>query len=151
VPSKILPAIVDAKRLGQKNGKGFFDYTTDSKGRSKPQPSPEADAIIKKFARGETKNNIVDRLFLPMFLEATRLLEDNIVADVRDVDLALIYGIGFPPFKGGLFFWADTLGAKAIVEKLKQYEPLGERFKPTKWLLERAESGKKFYEGKVRS
>jgi 3-hydroxyacyl-CoA dehydrogenase/enoyl-CoA hydratase/carnithine racemase len=151
VPSKILPAMVDAKRLGQKNGKGFFDYTTDSKGRSKPQPSSEADAIIKKFSRGETKDNLADRLFLPMFLEATRLLEDNIVADVRDVDLALIYGIGFPPFKGGLFFWADTLGAKGIVEKLKQYEPLGERFKPTKWLLERAASGKKFYEGKARS
>jgi 3-hydroxyacyl-CoA dehydrogenase/enoyl-CoA hydratase/carnithine racemase len=147
VPSKILPAMVDAKRLGQKNGKGFFDYTTDSKGRSKPQPSPEVDTIIKKFSRGETK--VVDRLFLPMFLEATRLLEDNIVADVRDVDLALIYGIGFPPFKGGLFFWADTLGAKAIVEKLKAYESLGERFKPTKWLLERAASGKKFYEARA--
>jgi 3-hydroxyacyl-CoA dehydrogenase/enoyl-CoA hydratase/carnithine racemase len=149
VPSKILPAMVDAKRLGQKNGKGFFDYTTDSKGRSKPQPSSEADAIIKKFSRGETKDNIVDRLFLPMFLEATRLLEDNIVADVRDVDLALIYGIGFPPFKGGLFFWADTLGAKATVEKLKTYESLGERFKPTKWLLDYAASGKKFYEARA--
>jgi 3-hydroxyacyl-CoA dehydrogenase/enoyl-CoA hydratase/carnithine racemase len=154
VPSKILPAMVDAKRLGQKNGKGFFDYTTDSKGRAKPQASDEVQAIIEKCSRqSEIRDpksaiELADRLFLPMFLEATRLLEDNIVADVRDVDLALIYGIGFPPFKGGLFFWADTLGAKAIVEKLKQYESLGERFKPTKWLLDYAASGKKFYEAR---
>jgi hypothetical protein len=46
-----------------------------------------------------------------MLLEATRALEDGLVRDVRDVDLALIFGIGFPPFRGGLLFWADTLGA----------------------------------------
>jgi 3-hydroxyacyl-CoA dehydrogenase/enoyl-CoA hydratase/3-hydroxybutyryl-CoA epimerase/3-hydroxyacyl-CoA dehydrogenase/enoyl-CoA hydratase/3-hydroxybutyryl-CoA epimerase/enoyl-CoA isomerase len=145
VPSKILPAMVEAKRLGQKNGQGFFDYATDSKGRQKSQPSAAAAEIIKKHAQGETKDNLVDRLLLPMFLEATRLLEENIVSDVRDVDLALIFGIGFPPFKGGLFFWADTLGAAAIVEKLKKYEHLGERFKPTPLLLKHAASGEKFY------
>jgi 3-hydroxyacyl-CoA dehydrogenase/enoyl-CoA hydratase/carnithine racemase len=154
VPSKILPAMVDAKRLGQKNGKGFFDYTTDNKGRAKPQASDEVQKIIASVSTQspapspQSPKELADRLFLPMFLEATRLLEDNIVADVRDVDLALIYGIGFPPFKGGLFFWADTLGAKAIVEKLKAYESLGERFKPTKWLLDYAASGKKFYEAR---
>ena len=151
VPSKILPAMVDAKRLGQKNGQGFFDYTPDAKGRTKPQPSPAADAIIKKFAKGETKDKLTDRLFLPMLLEATRLLEEIIVADVRDVDLALIFGIGFPPFKGGLFFWADTIGAAAIVETLKKYESLGERYKPTKFLLDHAESGKKFYDKQAAS
>lgn len=145
VPSKILPAMVEAKRLGQKTGKGFFDYVTDSKGRAKPQASDEVAAIIKKHARGETKGDLTDRLFLPMLLEATRILEESIVADVRDVDLALIYGTGFPPFKGGLFFWADTLGAKAIVEKLKQYEPLGQRYKATSLLIEHAKSGKNFY------
>ena len=74
------------------------------------------------------------------------LLEDGVAANVRDVDLALIYGIGFPPFRGGLFFWADTIGAKAIVERLKAYESLGARFAPTKLLLEHAKSGKKFYD-----
>lgn len=145
-PSKILPDMVHAKRLGQKNGQGFFDYTTDSKGKSKPQPAPAVDEIIKKHQRTATKDNLTDRLFLPMFLEATRIIEEGIVTDVRDVDLALIYGIGFPPFRGGLFFWADTLGAAAIVEKLKQYESLGERYRPTKLLVEHAASGKKFYE-----
>ncbi len=60
--------------------------------------------------------------------------------------LGLIFGIGLPPFKGGLFFWADTLGAAPIVETLEQYEPLGKRYEPTAMLLECAKSGRKFYE-----
>jgi 3-hydroxyacyl-CoA dehydrogenase/enoyl-CoA hydratase/3-hydroxybutyryl-CoA epimerase/3-hydroxyacyl-CoA dehydrogenase/enoyl-CoA hydratase/3-hydroxybutyryl-CoA epimerase/enoyl-CoA isomerase len=151
-PSRILPAMVEAKRLGQKNGQGFFDYTTDGKGRSKPQPSAATEKIIQSHLRSQpptpspqSPSELADRLFLPLFLEATRLLEEKIVADVRDVDLALIFGIGFPPFKGGLFFWADTLGAAAIVEKLKKYESLGERYKPTKLLLNHAQSASKFY------
>ena len=72
-----------------------------------------------------TEEQITARLFLPMLLEATRLLEDKIVRDVRDVDLGLIFGLGFPPFKGGLLFWADTLGAAKILEMLKPLEPLG--------------------------
>ena len=85
------------------------------------------------------------RLFLPMFLEATRVLEDGIVRDSRDIDLGLIFGLGFPPFKGGLMFWADTLGAATIVEMLKPFESLGYRMAPTKLLLEMAASGAKFY------
>ena len=148
VPSKILPAMVEAKRLGQKNGRGFFDYTADKRGRSKPQPSPEVEQIVSSFATNEPQSEIdfTDRLFLPMLLEATRLVEEGVVADVRDVDLGLIFGIGFPPFKGGLFFWADTLGAAEIVEKLKQYESLGERYQPTAFLLDHAKSGRKFYD-----
>src|SRR5690606_32117168 len=125
-------AMVEAERLGQKNGRGFFDYAPDRKGRTKPAPSEEAGRIVGQFAQGEPQGDITERLFFPMLLEATRLIEDGIVADVRDVDLGLIYGIGFPPFKGGLFFWADTVGAATIVEKLEAYRPLGKRFEPTK-------------------
>jgi 3-hydroxyacyl-CoA dehydrogenase/enoyl-CoA hydratase/3-hydroxybutyryl-CoA epimerase/3-hydroxyacyl-CoA dehydrogenase/enoyl-CoA hydratase/3-hydroxybutyryl-CoA epimerase/enoyl-CoA isomerase len=74
-----------------------------------------------------------------------RVLQDKIVRDVRDVDLGLIYGLGFPPFKGGLLFWADSLGAAKILEMLKPLEPLGDRWKPTPMLIEMARSGKKFY------
>jgi hypothetical protein len=73
-------------------------------------------------------------------------LEDGIVGDVRDVDLGLILGIGFPPFKGGLFFWADTLGPAQIVEKLKTYAPLGKRFEPTAMLKKLAAISKRFYD-----
>ncbi len=147
LPTKILPAMLEADRLGNKNGKGFFDYVTDRKGRQKPAPSDEVQQIIGKLQSGDSSADVdlVERLFLPMLLEATRLLEDKIVDDPRDVDLGLIYGIGFPPFKGGLFFWADTLGAAKIVEQLKPYAELGKRYEPTDLLLEYAKTNRKFY------
>lgn len=146
-PSEILPAMLAADRRGKKNGKGFFDYVTDKKGRQKGQPSDAVEKIIQSAIRNPQSDiDLTDRLFLPMLLEATRLIEDGIVTDVRDVDLGLIYGIGFPPFRGGLFFWADTVGTAAIVEKLKPYAELGKRFEPTDMLLELAKDNKKFYE-----
>jgi 3-hydroxyacyl-CoA dehydrogenase/enoyl-CoA hydratase/3-hydroxybutyryl-CoA epimerase/3-hydroxyacyl-CoA dehydrogenase/enoyl-CoA hydratase/3-hydroxybutyryl-CoA epimerase/enoyl-CoA isomerase len=147
VPSAILPAMVEAGRIGKKRGGGFFNYS--GKRNDHGSESPEAAAVIDAQRRGERKfspEELTDRLLLPMLLEATRVLEDGVAANARDVDLALIYGIGFPPFRGGLFFWADAIGAKAIVEKLKAYESLGDRFAPTKLLLETAKSGKKFYD-----
>ena len=82
---------------------------------------------------------------MPMLLESTRVLEERIVRDARDVDLGLIFGIGFPPFKGGLLFWADTVGAGTLLEQLKPFEQLGSRFQPTDMLVEMAKQGDKFY------
>ncbi len=144
--SPILPALVEAKRLGQKTGAGFFAYK-DPKGKGTPDPA--VDELIKPHIRKQEKlspEDITARLFLPMVLEATRILEAKVVRDVRDVDLGLIFGTGFPPFKGGLLFWADTLGAKKIIEMLKPLDSLGARAEPTPMLLELAKSGKKFYD-----
>ena len=88
---------------------------------------------------------ITDRLFLPMLLEATRVLEEGIVREPGDVDMGLILGIGFPPFRGGILRWADTIGAAAIVEKLAKYAPLGKRYEPTESLLKLAKDGGTFY------
>ena len=146
VPSKLLTAVFKADRLGQKSGGGFFNYGGK---KNRPQPSPEADAIIEERRRERkefTKGQLTDRMFLPMLVEATRVLEDKLVRNVRDVDLGLVFGIGFPPFKGGLLFWADTLGAKKIVEMLKPYEEIGPRYQATEMLLEMARTGSKFYD-----
>lgn len=148
VPAQIVARLVEAERLGQKNGKGFFDYPGAKPGKPpKGVPSEEAQRLIDDVKQDSPAPGVslTDRLILPMLLEATRTLEDGVAADVRDVDLALILGIGFPPHKGGLFHWADTLGAGAILEKLKPLEPLGVRFQPTDMLREVAESGSTFY------
>jgi 3-hydroxyacyl-CoA dehydrogenase len=151
VAATILQKMFDRGRLGQKAGKGFFDYGP-SKGGKPPRgtDSPEVAALIAECRTGPQRkfrtDELIDRLFLPMLLEATRALEDNLVRDARDVDLALIFGIGFPPFRGGLFFWADQIGAQNILEKLKQYAPLGKRYEPTKMLTRLAESGSRFYD-----
>lgn len=143
--SPILPALVKAGRLGQKNGLGFFSY----KDRGRGTPDPAANELIKQYVNKNpqkfTQEQITARLFLPMVLEATRILEAKVVRDPRDVDLGLIFGVGFPPFKGGLLFWADSLGAAKIVEMLKPFENLGTRTKPTPMLLEMAKTGGKFY------
>lgn len=146
----LLQTMVEQGRLGQKSKKGFFAYP-DKGGKKelKGEPDPGFDELLKPFLRTPEKldeKTIENRLFLPMLLEATRVLEEKKVRDPRDVDLGLIFGIGFPPFKGGLLFWADTLGADRIVEMLKPFENLGERYKPTPLLLELAKNKKKFYE-----
>jgi 3-hydroxyacyl-CoA dehydrogenase/enoyl-CoA hydratase/3-hydroxybutyryl-CoA epimerase/3-hydroxyacyl-CoA dehydrogenase/enoyl-CoA hydratase/3-hydroxybutyryl-CoA epimerase/enoyl-CoA isomerase len=147
--SPLLAAMVDAGRLGQKAGVGFFKYG-GKKGRGEPDPS--LAGVIGPFVKSKDKRErhsdkeISARLFLPMVLEATRVLEDKIVRDPRDVDLGLIYGIGFPPFKGGLLFWADTVGAAKLVDQLGPLAALGPRFSPTPMLLEMARTGRKFYE-----
>ena len=144
--SPLVPAMVKAKRLGQKTGAGFFRYSGKNK-------RGEVDPTFLKFLEtyaGEPKqysqDQITRRLFLPMLLEATRVLEERLVRDVRDIDLGMIYGLGFPAFKGGLLFWADTLGGERIVEWLKPFESLGERMKATPLLLEMAADKRKFYE-----
>ncbi len=145
VGSPILPAMVHAGRLGKKSGLGFFNYQNK---RGRPEPDPGLDTFLAEYIQGDrtfTRDELTDRLFMPMLLEATRALEDNIVRDPRDIDLGLIFGLGFPPFKGGLMFWADRVGAKTLVEKLKPMESVGVRMKPTQLLLELAESGKTFY------
>ena len=151
VPAEILERLFDHGRLGQKVGRGFFDYGP-TKGGKPPRgtPSDEVAHLVDECRTGDerkfTPEEITDRLFLPMLLEATRVLEDNLVQNARDVDLALIFGIGFPPFKGGLFFWADQVGPQKIVEKLKPYTLLGKRFEPTKLLTKVAKSGGRFYD-----
>ncbi|MCP4193502.1 MAG: multifunctional fatty acid oxidation complex subunit alpha [Planctomycetaceae bacterium] len=145
--SPILPALVKAGRLGRKSGLGFFSYQ-NKKGRS--QPDPELAKYVEPYMKSELREfnaqQIEARLFLPMLLEATRILEEKLVRNVRDVDLGLIFGVGFPPFKGGLLYWADTLGAAEIVELLKPLEDMGTRAEPTPLLREMAAEGRKFYD-----
>ena len=145
VASPMVPAMVKQGRLGQKAGRGFFSYQNK---KGKREDDPAVAKIIETYRRGShkfTQEELIARLFLPMLLEATRMLDAKIVRDVRDVDLGLIFGLGFPPFKGGLLYWADTLGAAKIVEMVKPLETLGPRFSPTPMLLDMAASGRKFY------
>ena len=146
VASPILPALVKSGRLGQKSGRGFFNYENRKR---KAEPDPAFDDLLRPYLRKANKfepDQIRDRLFLTMLLEATRALEEGIVRDPRDVDLGMIFGLGFPPFKGGLLFWADQIGAAKIVESLKPLESLGKRAEPTELLLEMARDHRKFYD-----
>jgi 3-hydroxyacyl-CoA dehydrogenase/enoyl-CoA hydratase/carnithine racemase len=151
VPAPIVEKVFERGRIGQKVGKGFFDYGPPKAGKPpRGSDSPEVNQLIDECRAGAkrkfSQEELTDRLFMPMLVEATRVLEDKIVSDVRDVDLGLIMGIGFPPFRGGLFFWADHVGVAKIFEKLKQYAPLGKRFGPTAMLTDLAHRNGRFYD-----
>jgi 3-hydroxyacyl-CoA dehydrogenase/enoyl-CoA hydratase/3-hydroxybutyryl-CoA epimerase/3-hydroxyacyl-CoA dehydrogenase/enoyl-CoA hydratase/3-hydroxybutyryl-CoA epimerase/enoyl-CoA isomerase len=140
-----LPALVKRGRLGQKSGAGFFKYSGKSE---RGEPDPAFDEVLRPMLREKKSPNpdeIAHRLFMPMLLEATRVIAEGIVRDARDVDLGLIFGLGFPPFKGGLLFWADTLGAERIVRLLEPLAHLGPRMRPTPLLLEMVKTNRKFY------
>jgi 3-hydroxyacyl-CoA dehydrogenase/enoyl-CoA hydratase/carnithine racemase len=142
----VLPALFRKGRLGRKSGFGFYRYDPGSK---RGEPDPRVPELLEPYVRRTreiSEKEITERLFLPMLLEATRLLESGVVRDVRDIDLGMIYGLGFPAERGGLLFWADTLDAARIVAMLEPYARLGSRLQPTAWLLDMAAHGRKFYD-----
>jgi 3-hydroxyacyl-CoA dehydrogenase / enoyl-CoA hydratase / 3-hydroxybutyryl-CoA epimerase / enoyl-CoA isomerase len=120
-----------------------------SKGKqAKPEPNPAVLSIIARHKTGEKtmdEPEITDRLFFPMLLEATRVLEEGIVREPGDVDMGLILGIGFPPFRGGILRWCDTVGAAKLVDRAAKYGSLGKRFQPSPLLLDMAKTNKLFY------
>ncbi len=145
-PAPFNAKIVAAGRLGKKNGKGLYVYE-DPSGKKK-HVDPEIYSIlgVTPKKRALSRDEIVERCILPMINEASRCLEEKIVESAAEVDLGMIMGTGFPPFRGGLLRFADSLGAKDIVSKLKPYaQKIGPRYEPAPALVRMAETGEKFY------
>jgi len=145
--SPLIPAFVKAGRLGRKTGAGFYRFRGTGPGARIAGSDEEAARIVARYSlppRETSDRTIADRLFLPMLLEALRVLDEVIVRDGRDVDLAVIHALGFPPFRGGLFAWADSLGGSEIVRRLEPLADLGVRMQPTESLLAIARAGGRF-------
>jgi 3-hydroxyacyl-CoA dehydrogenase / enoyl-CoA hydratase / 3-hydroxybutyryl-CoA epimerase len=123
--------------LGKKNGRGFYRYMHGRRGGHEPV----VHARIEKRPRASelTPEEVIDRTVLLMIKEAALCMEEGIIGRPDLLDAALVFGAGFPPFRGGLLRYADSLGAKRIVEKLTEYEQkLGDRFTPPRSLAEMA-------------
>jgi len=146
--SPVIPALVKSGRLGRKTGTGFYVYDAAAGQRAKPaRPDDGVPAIVAPYAitaRETTDRTIADRLLLPIVLEATLVLEEGIVRDGRDIDLAVIHALGFPAFRGGVLAWADSLGAAEIVRRLEPLAALGIRMHPTARLVDLARTGGRF-------
>jgi 3-hydroxyacyl-CoA dehydrogenase / enoyl-CoA hydratase / 3-hydroxybutyryl-CoA epimerase / enoyl-CoA isomerase len=143
--TKILEELVKAGRMGTKSGAGFYAYAKGTKGLDDPALAGILARCRTGAQRTFTQEELTDLLFLPMLVEASRALMEGIVRDPGDVDMGLILGIGFPPFRGGILRWADTLGLDKVLEKLKPYEALGLRFQPTEQMRQLAKAKKGFY------
>lgn len=148
IASPLLVAMIKAGRTGRKSGAGFYAYRPSPDGSLVRQADPALDRIVAAWSRpGETSlpASLKDRLFLPMLLEATRIMEEGKVRDPRIFDLGVLFGLGFPRHRGGLLCWADAMGAARIIERLRPLAALGERFLPTPLLHELAQHGGHFY------
>jgi len=141
-------ALCAIDRWGQKKGAGFYDY--DDKRR--PSPSPVVQQIIEDFAKEKgierreiSDEEIVERTLYTMVNEGAKILEEGIAQRASDIDVVWVYGYGWPVYRGGPMFWADSVGLETIVGGLKRQE---ERMKPefgfSNLLLEKAEKGEKF-------
>lgn len=137
-----------AGRLGQKNQQGFYDYQTDKKGKPEKRPSETALALVKESMTGNLEisdEDIVARMMIPMATELARCLEEGIVETAAEADMALVYGTGFPPFRGGVLRWIDQLGAAKFCAMAEGFRDLGPLYVPPANLTDFAANNKKFY------
>lgn len=142
----VMEGIKKSDRLGKKNRKGFYHW--DEKGkRGDVDQSVYADLGLAKPTDPLGEKEVVERGIFRMINEAALVLhEEKIVETPQEVDLGMIMGAGFPPFRGGLLKYADSLGSQYIVDELEMYSTkYGERFKPTTPMRNMAKTQRRFY------
>lgn len=143
--SQAMKKMFEAGYHGRKNKKGFYQY--DENGKKKR----ELDANVYSFFGGNTRKKfdekeMYERIGMSMVSEAALCLQEGIIANPLDGDVGAVFGLGFPPFRGGPFRYMDTLGAQATVDIFNRLaEKHGERFLPPQIIVDKAKSGGKFY------
>ncbi|HLJ05262.1 MAG TPA: 3-hydroxyacyl-CoA dehydrogenase NAD-binding domain-containing protein [Acetobacteraceae bacterium] len=146
--------LVEMGRYGQKTGAGWYKY---EKGDRTPYPDPEVAAIIKEVAaslnipqREFSDEEILRRLLFSSVNEACKILEEGKAYRPSDVDVMWLHGFGFPRYRGGLFFWADTIGVRDVYNQIAAWhQQYGDRWAPSRLLRDLAEAGTAFREAKA--
>ena len=155
-PERMTPSEHDAlqlmfaqNRLGQKNGQGFYRYTPDKKGKPKKDVDATTYALLsaafgplKEF----TADDIIARTMIPMINETVRCLEEGIVASPAEADMGLVYGLGFPPFRGGVFRYIETMGIANYVAWADKYAYLGALYQVTDTMRQLAAENGHYYQ-----
>jgi 3-hydroxyacyl-CoA dehydrogenase/enoyl-CoA hydratase/3-hydroxybutyryl-CoA epimerase len=142
-PASAVSRLKEDGRLGRKNERGFYTY---SRGRQRGVDREVARVLAANgTGTAASTEEIRDRCVYLLVNEAAHALEEGVVAAADHVDLAMVMGTGFPPFRGGLLRWADQQGVDQIIERLSSFEArFGSRFGPAPRLHEMAESGQTF-------
>jgi 3-hydroxyacyl-CoA dehydrogenase len=152
VYSKFADRVCEQGRFGQKTGKGFYKYEA---GNRKPIPDPEVGALLEKYRKeiGIQKRNIsdeeiVERLVYALVNEGAHILEEGIALRASDIDMVYLTGYGFPPYRGGPMFYADTVGLDKVLASIQSFQKgyQGSQWKPAPLLAKLAKQGRKFNE-----
>jgi 3-hydroxyacyl-CoA dehydrogenase/enoyl-CoA hydratase/3-hydroxybutyryl-CoA epimerase len=140
---EILSKLIASGSLGRKNGKGFYVHSKDGDAK----PNAEAVAMITASDASLTRDALARRMSLLMVNEAAMCLQEELVESPGDADFAMVMGTGFAPFRGGPLRYADTLGARAVVDELTRFAEAGAPYyAPCSLLTDHAKNGKRFYE-----
>jgi 3-hydroxyacyl-CoA dehydrogenase len=150
----IADRVVEAGRLGQKNGKGWYRYEP---GDRTPHPDPEVARIIKETGAelGIPQHNFTDEEILKRMLfasvnEACKILDEGKALRASDIDVMWLYGFGFPRYRGGLMFWADGIGVREVYNQIAAWhQRYGERWAPSPLLRRLADAGTPLREAKA--
>lgn len=139
----------DNGRFGQKNGKGFYSYEADERGRPQKTVVQETYDLLAPHCAERKEfddEEIIARCMLPMATEMALCLEEGIVETPAEADMALVYGLGFPNFRGGIMRWVDSIGMKKLVEYSDRFKHLGKIYEVTERQREMAAKGESYYE-----
>ena len=147
--NKIADALCEQERFGQKNGKGFYNYSDGSRA---PNPAPENEEIYVKVAeengftrRDISDEEIVDRCILGLVNEGAKILEEGVAQRSSDMDIVYINGYGFPIWRGGPMFYANSIGLDKVLEKINKFAEKDQDFwKPADLLVALANNDGKF-------
>ncbi|HHF0509176.1 MULTISPECIES: fatty acid oxidation complex subunit alpha FadB [Vibrio diabolicus subgroup] len=143
-----IDALFEADKYGQKNGNGFYSYTIDKKGKPKKTFSEDILPVLADVCADKQDfddETIIQRMMIPMINEVVLCLQEGIIATPQEADMALVYGLGFPPFRGGVFRYLDSVGITEYVEMAKQHAELGAMYQVPQMLIDMAAKGESFY------
>ncbi|HHX8603324.1 TPA: fatty acid oxidation complex subunit alpha FadB [Vibrio alginolyticus] len=143
-----IDALFEADKYGQKNGNGFYSYTIDKKGKPKKAFSEAILPVLADVCADKQDfddQTIIQRMMIPMINEVVLCLQEGIIATPQEADMALVYGLGFPPFRGGVFRYLDSVGIAEYVEMAKQHAELGAMYQVPQMLIDMAAKGESFY------
>jgi 3-hydroxyacyl-CoA dehydrogenase/enoyl-CoA hydratase/3-hydroxybutyryl-CoA epimerase/enoyl-CoA isomerase len=143
-----MDVLFENQRFGQKNGQGFYRYEEDKKGKPKKLADERTDELLASVcdARKDiSEEDIIARLMVPMCIETVRCLEDKIVEIPAEADMGLIFGLGFPPFRGGALRYIDTMGMDNFISMAERFSHLGKLYEPTQQMREMAKNAEKYF------
>jgi 3-hydroxyacyl-CoA dehydrogenase len=150
VYSRVADRVCELGRFGQKTGKGFYKYEPGSR---KPIPDPEVENLIQSYRseigvkrRQISDEEIVERCIYALVNEAAYILEEGIALRASDIDMVYVTGYGFPPFRGGPMFYADTVGLPKVLGAIERFQKgyQGGQWKPAPMLARLAREGNRF-------